>query len=283
MNKINNKKGFTLVELLVVLVILAILAAAVIPSMFGFIDESKKKLCEVNRLMIIRGWNYQQVLNPSMTLQAYFDSDDGYKDGAVCPSGGNYTVSGNTVTCDIHGSSTGTAGANPDGSEPGGEIPGEGESGGKYPGTNATISSNYWPVGDDFKDQPDWYSLDANPGGLFKYTDDGYYAVFQYVNNIKKSTCGSIASKNNEFSYGIVKATGTVINQGENWTDSTGAKRYKVIIDGRTVLLDRDNPVIPGVKAGDMITGLDGVTWICIREGYTCVPESNTNGWYQLP
>ena len=41
--------------------------------------------------------------------------------------------------------------------------------------------------------------------------------------------------------------------------------------------------MIPGVKAGDMITGLDGVTWICIREGYTCVPESNTNGWYQLP
>lgn len=38
-----NKKGFTLVELLVVLVILAILAAAVIPSMMGFIDKAKEE------------------------------------------------------------------------------------------------------------------------------------------------------------------------------------------------------------------------------------------------
>ena len=38
-----NKKGFTLVELLVVLVILAILAAAIIPSMMGFIDKAKEE------------------------------------------------------------------------------------------------------------------------------------------------------------------------------------------------------------------------------------------------
>ncbi|MEG1426554.1 MAG: prepilin-type N-terminal cleavage/methylation domain-containing protein [Oscillospiraceae bacterium] len=38
-----NKKGFTLVELLVVLVILAILAAAIIPSMMGFIDKAKNE------------------------------------------------------------------------------------------------------------------------------------------------------------------------------------------------------------------------------------------------
>ena len=38
-----NKKGFTLVELLVVLVIIAILAAAIIPSMMGFIDKAKQQ------------------------------------------------------------------------------------------------------------------------------------------------------------------------------------------------------------------------------------------------
>lgn len=41
--KKHNKKGFTLVELLVVLVILTILAAAIIPSMMGFIDRAKKE------------------------------------------------------------------------------------------------------------------------------------------------------------------------------------------------------------------------------------------------
>lgn len=45
MNKLrkNNKKGFTLVELIVVLVILAILAAFLVPSLTGYIDKAKEK------------------------------------------------------------------------------------------------------------------------------------------------------------------------------------------------------------------------------------------------
>ncbi len=41
--KKDNKKGFTLVELIVVLVILAILAALLIPALTGYIDKAKKK------------------------------------------------------------------------------------------------------------------------------------------------------------------------------------------------------------------------------------------------
>ena len=37
-----NKKGFTLVEIIVVLLILAILAAAAIPTMLGFVNQAKK-------------------------------------------------------------------------------------------------------------------------------------------------------------------------------------------------------------------------------------------------
>ena len=37
---LKNKKGFTLVELIVVLVILAILAALLIPALTGYIDEA---------------------------------------------------------------------------------------------------------------------------------------------------------------------------------------------------------------------------------------------------
>lgn len=43
MRILKRKDGFTLVELLVVLVILAILAAAVIPSMMGFIDRAREE------------------------------------------------------------------------------------------------------------------------------------------------------------------------------------------------------------------------------------------------
>lgn len=41
--KVKNKKGFTLVELIVVLVILAILAALLVPALTGYIDKAKEK------------------------------------------------------------------------------------------------------------------------------------------------------------------------------------------------------------------------------------------------
>lgn len=43
MKKLKNKKGFTMIEIIVVLVILAILAAAAIPTMLGFVDDAKGK------------------------------------------------------------------------------------------------------------------------------------------------------------------------------------------------------------------------------------------------
>lgn len=43
MKKLNTKDGFTLVEMLAVLVIMALLAAATIPSMTGFIRDTKRK------------------------------------------------------------------------------------------------------------------------------------------------------------------------------------------------------------------------------------------------
>lgn len=45
-----RKKGFSLIEIVVVMVILGILAAIFIPSMIGYIDNSKRKKCQIQRL-----------------------------------------------------------------------------------------------------------------------------------------------------------------------------------------------------------------------------------------
>ncbi len=53
MNTLKNKKGFTLVELIVVLVILAILAALLIPALTGYIDEAKEKQIIAETRMVV--------------------------------------------------------------------------------------------------------------------------------------------------------------------------------------------------------------------------------------
>lgn len=46
--KMDNNKGFTLVELIVVLVILAILAAILVPALLGYIDRAKGQQIVLN-------------------------------------------------------------------------------------------------------------------------------------------------------------------------------------------------------------------------------------------
>ena len=51
--KVKNKKGFTLVELIVVLVILAILAALLVPALTGYIDKAKEKKVIAETRMVV--------------------------------------------------------------------------------------------------------------------------------------------------------------------------------------------------------------------------------------
>ena len=52
--KLKDKKGFTLVELIVVLVILAILAALLVPTLTGYIDKAnKEKVVSETRMVVM--------------------------------------------------------------------------------------------------------------------------------------------------------------------------------------------------------------------------------------
>ncbi|MDD2469441.1 MAG: prepilin-type N-terminal cleavage/methylation domain-containing protein [Bacilli bacterium] len=56
-----NKKGFTLVELLAVIVILAIILAIAIPGITGMVDKAKLSALESDAKMLITGLEYQQL------------------------------------------------------------------------------------------------------------------------------------------------------------------------------------------------------------------------------
>ena len=86
--KNKNRKGFSLVELIVVLVIMAILAAALVPSLMGYIKKTKQQ--NVNS-------EAQSVVQAAQTIAS----------GAYASADGKYTVDGYETPIDF---STITAG-----------------------------------------------------------------------------------------------------------------------------------------------------------------------------
>lgn len=78
-----NKKGFTLVELIVVLVILAILIALLVPALTGYIDKANKRKVETearNALMACQtlateSYGKSDAENPQATIGDTFYGD----------------------------------------------------------------------------------------------------------------------------------------------------------------------------------------------------------------
>ena len=79
--KMKNKKGFTLVELIVVLVILAILAALLIPALTGYIDKANKEKVVATTRMVV------------MAAQTEASEKYGLKAAGQLNNGNNITVS----------------------------------------------------------------------------------------------------------------------------------------------------------------------------------------------
>lgn len=99
----NNKKGFTLIELIIVLSIMAIISAIAIPKFSNIIDSQKEKACIVNREIIMEHYYFQKCLDESITLGAILDNSEIYfKEEVSCPSGGTYSVSNGAIVCNIH-------------------------------------------------------------------------------------------------------------------------------------------------------------------------------------
>jgi type II secretion system protein G len=102
--RFKRRKGFSLVELLIVVLILGALAAIAIPRISQSADTAKQNACDTN-VDIINSMIEMYKLDTSdypATLDLVVDDTTYFPDGApVCPLGGTYTMGVNKrVTCD---------------------------------------------------------------------------------------------------------------------------------------------------------------------------------------
>ena len=108
--KMKLKKGFTLVEIMIVVAIIAILAAVAIPNFISYRKQSQATACITNLKEIQSAkelWYMNKSADPALT--DLVGSDKKIKTNPICPAGGTYTVGDSTTdpTCS-KGSTLGT-------------------------------------------------------------------------------------------------------------------------------------------------------------------------------
>jgi prepilin-type N-terminal cleavage/methylation domain-containing protein len=89
--KLNGNGGFTLVELVVVMVILSIVASIGIPAFTGYIDKGKARECESNRRALAARYVSEQLADASLTMVSCISASSDLS----CPlasSGEQYSV-----------------------------------------------------------------------------------------------------------------------------------------------------------------------------------------------
>ena len=101
-----NRKGFTLVEIMIVVAIIALLAAIAVPSFVSARERSMQGRC-VNNLRLISGAKDQYALqNDNTTPTALSDLTEYFakEEELECPAKGNYTLNALDAdpTCDYN-------------------------------------------------------------------------------------------------------------------------------------------------------------------------------------
>lgn len=99
-----GEKGFSLVELMVVVVIIGVLVAIAIPVYNRTTDRAERGACHANQRMI-EGAASQHAMNTDKSINdvKIEDLKEYFNDGTpTCPSGGTYDIEDGKASCSEH-------------------------------------------------------------------------------------------------------------------------------------------------------------------------------------
>ncbi|WP_170105340.1 competence type IV pilus major pilin ComGC [Desmospora activa] len=105
----NNERGFTLIEMLVVLFVIGIIIAIALPNLKAAGESAQAKSCEANRKLIgTQADNHYLETGNYPANVDQLQQRDYLRSTPVCPAKGKYSIHPNSsaekrVSCSVHG------------------------------------------------------------------------------------------------------------------------------------------------------------------------------------